>query len=220
MFIHENISLGYDDIEAVTLPEGRVYHCPNGKKYPSITTVLGFRPNPHLAAWKERVGPIEAARVSRQACVRGEHLHSICERHLNNHPPQKLLPHLKELYLKVRPVLDSRVGRVFLQEKPLYSSKLGVAGRVDLIAEFDGVLSVVDFKTSSREKSRNDIHSYFMQETFYACAFRELTSIRVPQLVTVMLCDELPTPKIFIEKPEDWINPLIEEVRYYRAAQQ
>jgi genome maintenance exonuclease 1 len=217
-FEFADVQLGYEDIQAVTNELGRKYHCPDGGIYNSITTVLGFRGKDGLKEWRARVGEEEANRVSKFCANRGTSLHSLCDKYLANEDvgPDCKMPHHLELFKRIRPTLDTRIGKIYLREKPLYSSFLKVAGRVDLIAEFDGVLSVVDFKTSLREKHADGIHSYFMQETFYATAFKERTGISVKQIVTVMLCDDMKDPKTFVEKPENWINKLVEEVKYYR----
>jgi genome maintenance exonuclease 1 len=102
-----------------------------------------------------------------------------------------------------------------MQECPLYSNQLKVAGRVDCIAEFDGELSIVDFKTSGRVKERDEISSYFMQEAAYAIMFEERTGITINQLVTLMVVDGDDKPIVFKEKTKDWIKPLVEEIKYY-----
>jgi CRISPR/Cas system-associated exonuclease Cas4 (RecB family) len=101
------------------------------------------------------------------------------------------------------------------QETPLYSDTLRVAGRVDLIGEFDNNLSIIDFKTSSRIKSREEISTYFMQACAYSFMLQELTDIEIEDLVILMVVDNDPTPLIFQEKREDWIDPLIAEITEY-----
>ena len=101
------------------------------------------------------------------------------------------------------------------QETPLYSDTLRVAGRVDLIADFDNEPAIIDFKTSSRRKNRDDIHTYFMQACAYSFMLQELTEIEIEKLVILMVVDNDPNPIIFEEKREDWIDPLIAEITEY-----
>jgi CRISPR/Cas system-associated exonuclease Cas4 (RecB family) len=203
-FIHENVDLGYQDLEAETLKSGRTYVTPEGKKYPSITTALGYRDRWKWAKWRKSIGEEEAKRITRHATTRGTAVHNIAK-----------MPHVQYSWNTLKQVIDDNVGKVYMQECPLYSDKLKVAGRVDCIAEFDGKLSIVDFKTSSRVKNRNEISSYFMQECAYAIMFEERTGIAIDQLVTLMVVDGDPKPIIFKENKEDWIDSLIAELTYY-----
>jgi CRISPR/Cas system-associated exonuclease Cas4 (RecB family) len=219
-FKHENIDLGYEDLKAETLKSGRTYITPTGEKYPSITTALGYRDRGKWAKWRANIGEEEAKRITRHATTRGTAVHNIAERYINNEEdyirtPGDRMPHVLHSWTTLRKVINDKVGKVYMQECPLYSSVLKVAGRVDCIAEFDGELSIVDFKTSGRIKERSEISSYFMQECAYALMFEERTGIAVNQLVTLMVVDGDDKPIIFKENTEDWVDPLIEELTYY-----
>lgn len=219
-FIHENVDLGYQDLKAETLKSGRTYVTPEGEKYPSITTALGYRDRWKWAEWRKNIGEKEANRITRHATTRGTSVHNIAERYINNEEDfirtaGDKMPHVQYSWNTLKKVIDDNVGKVYMQECPLYSDRLKVAGRVDCIAEFDGKLSIVDFKTSSRIKERSEISSYFMQECAYAIMFEERTGIVIDQLVTLMVVDGDPKPIIFKENKEDWIDPLIEELTYY-----
>lgn len=217
IFEHVNIDLGYDEMEAVTSDTGRVYQTPNGKKYPSITTVLGHFGKHAIMEWRKRVGEQEANRISARAAGRGTALHTLCERYIDNLEPfdEKTMPHVKSMFNSIKSVIDERVGKVYLQEKPLYSDHLRIAGRVDLIAEFDGVVSIIDFKTSSRIKQSEDIKGYFEQESAYAVMFEERTKIPVVNLVTLMAVENEKEPLIFKEHRDNHIGDLIHKIRIY-----
>jgi hypothetical protein len=218
IFTHAPISLGYSDLEAETSRSGRLYKTPSGKTYPSITTVLGARGKEAIYEWRRRVGEEEANRITRHACARGTAMHSIAERYLNNEEDiysKDEMPHVKALFNSIQPILDENIGHIVMQECPLYSDHLGIAGRVDLIAEYGDKLSVIDFKTSKRVKTRNEISNYFTQAAFYAAAFYERTDIPVTQSVIIMAVDDNPTPIIFIEKTYDWIPSVLESIKYY-----
>lgn len=217
-FDHKPIYFKYDDLKTEESAGSRKYITPDGFKMPSVTTVLGAKTKQAIIEWRKRVGEEEANRIARHAATRGSGVHNIAERYIRNErePVKKgTMPHVLHLWKTLKGVIDEHVGDVYAIEQPLYSDTLLVAGRVDLIAEFDGELSIIDFKTSKRRKSRDEIHSYFMQECAYACMFEEQTEIPVNQLVTIMLVDDDPEPLIFIEKTKDWIDPLISEITDY-----
>ena len=100
-------------------------------------------------------------------------------------------------------------------ETPLYSDYLESAGTVDCIADFRGKRSVIDFKTSKRVKSRDNIHDYFIQTSAYAVAFEERTRLPVSQLVIIMAVDN-EDPLVFVEKRADWIDGYLELRRQYK----
>jgi len=220
-FIHEPISLGYTDLSTSTENTGRTYTTPSGKKYPSITTILGIRGKDAIMEWRRRVGNEEANRVSRHAATRGTALHSIAERYLNNEEKyftDTEMPHVKAMFHSIKPSIDKYVGKVIMQEVPLYSDFLGIAGRVDLIAEFNGKRSIIDFKTSSRIKAKEDISNYFIQAAFYAIAMEERTTLPVSQLVIMMTVENSNKPLIFLEKRDNWTDELQKAIKEYNAS--
>lgn len=217
-FEHIGVNLGYTDLQAVTTESGRVYQTPSGKKYPSITTVLGHFSKHKLMEWRKAVGEEEANRIGRLAADRGTRLHTICEKYIDNEEDifgSKTMPHVKSMFYSIKPIIDSRIGKVYLQEVPLYSDHLRIAGRVDLIAEFDGVISIIDFKTSSRRKTEEDIKDYFEQESAYAIMFEERTGIPIVNLVTIMAVENDKEPLVFKEHRDNHAGDLIKKIRLY-----
>ena len=219
IFKHEKIDLGYDDLTCVTRPEGRKYTTPPGterREYPSITTVLGSVNKASIEAWKLRVGEEVWKKVLFRASQRGTAVHETVERYLNNDENFSLgcMPHIIETFNDMKSIFDERIGTIYGQELPLYSNHLGVAGRVDCIADFDGELSIIDFKTSAKPKKEEWIHNYYMQECFYSAALFERTGMKAHQLVTIMAVDNFPT-QVFIERMDDWIEPLQEIIKNY-----
>ena len=211
-FIHEKLP-GLDfELEAVTTEEGRKYLVPNGKRYNSITTIL--KPyNQHIIEnWKEAVGEEESKRVSGIASRRGEALHLACEKYLlnelNDFKIRTMMPNIKELFLQLKPHLDKSVGKIYSIEQPLYSDELQVAGRVDLIAEWDGKISIIDYKTSGKFKDESDIANYFMQCTAYAIMFEERTGVPIEQIVIAMAVVNENTPLLFVREKKDYIEQL------------
>ena len=213
-FIHETINLGYDDLVAETTKSGRTYVDPAGNQYPSITTVLSILSEESIAAWRAKVGEEEANRVSRQASGRGTLVHEIVEKYLKNESTSDFLPHILQSLENLRPILDQRVGKILGLEAPLYSRHLGLAGRVDCIAEFDGVLSIIDFKTSRRPKTKDKIPNYFAQMAGYAVMFEERTGIPIVNTVIIMDVDGS-QPLVFKEHRDNYIELLIETKKEY-----
>ena len=218
-FIHEPIDLGYGDLTTESVNGKRMYVTPEGRRYPSVTTVLGVRSREGIQKWRARVGEAEANRISSFAASRGTQVHTMVERYIDNRDDYlEKSNHLTRLNFEtMRPVLDERIGKVLAQEVPLYSNHLGLAGRVDCVAEFDGRLSIVDFKTSSKPKRHDWIHGYFIQEAAYAIMFEERTGIPIVDLVTIIVNDVDDHPQVFKEKRDRWIDPLFDTIEQYHA---
>jgi len=203
------------DLKSQTFPDGkRYYTTPDGVKLPSVTTVIGAKGKKAIMEWRKRVGAEEANRVSKKASSRGTNVHTLCERYLNNEPLGNIMPDALEMFLPLKPYLN-RINNIHYQECALWSLKLEMAGRVDCIAEFDGVLSVIDFKTSKRIKKKEDIDSYFAQCVAYACMYEELIGRGIDQIVIIMAVENS-EPLIFIEKTADHINTLLEYIAFYK----
>ena len=150
-------------LESVTQPDGKRYYVsPSGKKLPSVTTVMGAMKKQAIMEWRNAVGEEEANRVSKYASGRGNRVHALAEKYLKNDPIQWMreMPDAVAMFRSMVPHMH-RINNIHYIEQALWSERIGLAGRVDLIAEWDGVLSVIDFKTSSRVKERDDIHNYF-----------------------------------------------------------
>jgi genome maintenance exonuclease 1 len=216
MFQLKPTPMGYADLEAVTGPHGRTYTTPDGKNYPSITTILGKFGKEGLDKWRERVGDAEADRIGRVAALRGQRLHEAVESYLNGIEPTLSDMLVRSTFNQVKPLLDKNLTKVYGIEVSLYSDYLGVAGRVDLAGVWDGVNSIIDIKSSAREKTAEWIENYFLQETFYSIAWEERTGQPMPQLVTLIGCDETPKAQVFIEKRDTWAPKLLETIKVYK----
>jgi len=216
--------VGLDPIEmSAEMVEGkRVYLTPTGHHYPSVTTVIGNNAakKAGIAKWRARVGEKAANAKTTRATGRGTKYHSIAEDYFNNNLDLKKyskfpLPVL--MFNHSRPVLD-RINNIYLQEAALYSKHLEIAGRVDCIAEFDGVLSIIDFKTAAEPKREKYLYDYFVQETAYACMLQENYGLSVKQLVTIVACENgetqvkvLPPKKEFFMKLMSYISEYQEQ---------
>lgn len=210
MFNHVKHGLTLPDLHCDTTPTGRFYYPPTGEKYPSVTTVLSIMEKDGLEEWKKRVGEEEAAKIVTQAGIRGTEFHLIAEEYIDNKPDYAVgkMPVNMFTFHQIKPLLDKHLDNIWFQEAPLYSHFIRVAGRVDLVAEWNGKLSIIDFKTSRKPKKREWIMSYFMQESFYAVAFEERVGKPIKQLVTIVAVDG-DDPQVFIENRDDHIHNFI-----------
>ena len=177
--------------------------------YPSVTTVLNVLSRDSIQKWKDRVGEEVADRVSRQASTRGTKIHLLCEDILNNKDADMSNMSLldKEMFNNFRPLLY-RINNIHGQEIALYSDHLRLAGRVDCIAEYEGKLSIIDFKTSAKPKQKKWISSYFAQAAAYAVMYEERTGIPIDQSV-IMVAVEGDDPQVFVEKRDNYVELLL-----------
>ena len=191
----------------------RHYQTPKGE-YPSITAVISkSEDSSWLQDWRDRIGEKEANRISATSSGRGTNLHTMCEDYLNNRPLSVKAYDAKEMFNSIKPILN-RIDNIHFLEGCLYSDILKLAGTVDAIAEFDGVLSIIDFKNSRRIKTEDKIHNYFIQETFYSLAYFHLSGIKIPQIVTIIAVED-DEPQIFVKQIKPYIKPLLEKIKYF-----
>jgi genome maintenance exonuclease 1 len=203
------------DLKSETFPDGkRYYTLEDGTRLPSVTTVLGAMKKEAIMKWRKRVGEEEANRISRKATSRGTNVHTLCERYLNNEKLGDIMPDAREMFNDLVPHLD-KIDNIHYQECALWSKQLGMAGRVDCIAEYEGVLSVIDFKTSKRIKTKESIEDYFWQTTAYSLMYEEMIGRPIDNLVIIMAVEN-EQPLIFKEKTEDHIAGLVKAIDYYR----
>jgi len=189
-------------LQKVTLESGtRFYVTPEGSKYPSVTTVISKRKKEQLREWRERVGEEVAKEISKAATIRGNSFHTNCEQYLNKEP---VTESIGVMFDRFTPLLD-RISDIICLEQHLYSDELRVAGQVDCVGRFDGTLSIIDFKTSSKFKKKEFIWDYFMQATAYSYMFEERTGIKISDLTILITC-ETGEVQVFQDKRENWIE--------------
>ena len=217
-FKHVGCDIDYD-LETETINGKRFYKTPEGLLYPSVTTITSQHGKDKILEWRRRVGEEEANRISTKASNRGTKVHKICENYLNNEEDfaRKTMPDSVAMFKSLQPLLDEHVNNIHALEIPLYSHHLRVAGRVDCIAEYDGKLSIIDFKTSGKLKEESWIKGYFMQCSAYAVMYEERTGIPVSQIV-IMIAVDSEHPQVFIKKRNDYIKDFISYREAYDAA--
>jgi len=212
---------GYESISLPTtqINGSRYYTTPEGKNYPSVTTVTGLLSRVGIKKWRDWVGEEQANKISGQAMARGSRYHKLQEDFLNNELTEKRLKEITPLDLMMfnqTKEITSRLGDIYMLEGAMYSDELEMAGRVDCIAEFAGKVSVIDFKTSTKHKLPSRIKGYFMQETAYAKMFEEQHNTPIEQIVTIISVEETGKSQLFIEDPNHWVTPLKKLRAQYR----
>lgn len=207
-----------EDLKSVTHPSGkRFYTLPDGTSFPSVTTVIGAKPKPGIIAWRKSVGEEVANRICAVACNRGTKVHELCENYLNNEPLGSSMPDALQMFQSIKPILNN-INDVWYQEQALYSKTLGMAGRVDCVGHYNGVLSIIDFKTSKKPKKVEDIGDYFLQTTAYAIMVKEMLGVTIHNSVIIMAVQD-DEPLVFESKTKDHMKGLLESIQYYRKNQ-
>ena len=196
------------DLKTENIDGKRHYVTPDGNKYISITTLLSNLSKAGIQKWRERVGEVEANKISTKASRQGTRVHSICESYIKNEDGflDGRMPNEVEMFQSINPLLD-KIDNIHCVEGALYSDELKIAGRTDLIAEFDDELAVIDYKTSRKIKTWDMCHSYFMQGAFYAHAYEERTGIPINNIVIIMAVEN-EKPLLFRETKDRWMEPL------------
>ena len=212
MFTHKPVEI--PELSTKNVNRKRFYVTPEGKLYPSITTVLQRRKMEGLMEWRKRVGDDVANYVARTAAARGTKVHQMCEDFLNNEFDEEthkknFLPYT--LFGQIKPVLSEKVDNIYAQECGLYSDKYMVAGRVDCIGEYNGIPSIIDFKTSTKERNDDWNESYYIQASAYAEMFEERTGIEINQIVILVVTEDGIVQE-FVKTKHDYLPLLVETI--------
>lgn len=210
-FTHKPLDIPCE-LKEISHNGSRFYETPGGI-FPSVTTVVGWEKQKFFSDWRNK-NPEESKRVT----SRGTKFHKLMENYLNNesidydnvHSMQKSLFHL------IKPEVD-KIDNIVALEKPLYGVKVGLAGRVDCIAEYDGKLSIIDFKASTKEKREKDIDNYFAQTTAYALMFQERTGIIIDNFAIIIACED-GMRQVFQGKPLQYVRHLSGLIKRYKEA--
>ena len=216
-FRFKHIETDLPELTTKTIDRKRYYITPEGKEYPSITTVLSNRGKEGLFEWRNRVGHEVANYISGKAAKRGTAVHHMCEEYLNNvsfiqddwwiEKQKNFLPFC--LFNQLRNGVLQRINNIHAQECGLYSDKYGIAGRVDCIAEYNRVLSIIDFKTSTSERNDEYNENYYIQTAAYAEMYEERTGIPTDQIVILVVTEDGQVQE-FIKSKQEYL-PLLEE---------
>ena len=216
MFTHSDVP--FVPIERETIDGVRYYKVFGTEelvKMPSITSVISWRNRDKFKKWRAKVGEEVANNITRKATHRGTDAHTLIEEYLNNSETfSDVLPLSQFLFKQAKPELN-KIDNILCQETALYSTQLGIAGSVDCIAEFDGELAVIDFKTSAKPKPREWIEDYFVQCAAYACMLYEMKGIMVKKFVIIMTCEDGECVVYEERDKKKYINLLSEYIREF-----
>ena len=182
MFNHVPVEIG--KLVQVNAKGGRYYETPSGAKYPSVTSVTRLHNLESIQAWKDKVGEKEAGKISRRALARGNKIHSLAEKYLLNEGDMSD-DFSKADFGQMIPYLN-KINNIHCLETQLYSDHLQTAGTVDCIGEYEGKLTVIDFKTSAKLKKREWVKDYFMQCSAYAVMYEERTGTPIERLLLII----------------------------------
>ena len=212
MFVHNEVSV--PELSTKNINRKRFYQTPDGKLYPSITTVLNKKKMEGISEWRKKVGEDVANYIARTAANRGTKVHHMCEDFLNNNFDEEVhkknfLPYV--LFSQLKPTLMQKVNNILAQECGLYTNKYKVAGRVDCIAEYNRVPSINDFKTSTKERNDDWNESYYIQASAYAEMFEERTGIAINQIVILVVTEDGVVQE-FVKDKGEYIPKLIEAI--------
>ena len=197
--------------------DGHRFYEIEGKNYPSVTTVLNIRKSEGLKQWRNNVGNEVANWEMRRAANRGKATHTLVEEYLKGETPSErgVLP--LGLFKLLKPYVD-QINNVHCLETIMYSHKLTIAGQVDCVAEYNGELSVIDFKTANKAREEGWIDNYFLQTTAYAVMYEEIFKKPIKQIV-VLIAAEDGTVACFKKEKKDFIEPLANAIedfyKYY-----
>ena len=212
MFNH--VEIDYPSLTREMIDGVRYYDTPDGKKLVSITSVISHYNREVFREWRARVGNDEANRVTKQATSRGTDMHTLAENYLCNRKLPPVQPLSEYLFKQAKPDID-KIDNIHAIEQSLFSNELGIAGSVDCIAEFEGELAIIDFKTSKKPKPREWIDSHFVQCAAYACMLYEMTGIMVKKFVIIMSCENGEVEIYEEYNKRKYINLLSEYIREF-----
>lgn len=219
MFTHIGSPIEMPELKAITAPGGkRVYKVPGGNSYPSVTTVLGQKEKPWLVDWQQSLGVDKAKKETERCAIRGTAIHEMSERYLNNET--SFTKNYDQLHVRGFNQLKfklNQIDNIRLQEAALYSDQLKLAGRVDVIGEYDGVLNIIDFKTSNNNKTEQMIEDYFIQCTAYAIMWHHMTGEAIERVTILMSVEKGMVPLIFQDSIDKYVSPLLQRIgQYYK----
>ena len=207
-FTHVPQEWQIDEMEANTSDSGRMYESPIGH-LPSVTTVTGWEKSKFFAKWRKD-NPQESKRVTK----RGNHLHAMIEDYLNNSLDEtRYDEHTQELFVQLKTELD-KIDNIHALEVPLWCEATMLAGRVDCVAEYNGKLSIIDFKGSTKPKNKKDIENYFQQATAYAIAWQERTGNPIDNFAILITTEEGIT-QVFEGNPTKYVPSLLRSIEKY-----
>lgn len=204
------------ELQSTTTNKGRWYTLPSGEKLASITTILGAKEKPAITEWRMSLGPKKADKETKRCADRGEAVHLMAEHYLDNKELnfRDYKPEHVKLFNQLKFKLN-KINNIRAQEIPLHSAALRVAGRVDCVAEYEDILSVIDFKTANNNKDTGMVEDYFLQATAYAIMYHEMYGVAIEDIVILIAVERGITPMVYRRKIYDYVEPLLDRINTY-----
>jgi len=184
------------------------------KRFVSVTSVTSHYNKEKFASWRKRVGEEKANKITKAATSRGTDMHSLIENYFLNKPLPKVNPLPNFLFEVAKTELD-KIDNIIAIESSMYSDYFKIAGTVDTIAEYDGKLSIIDYKSSEKPKPREWIENYFVQAAAYCFMLKELTGRSAEQLVIIMACENGEVVTYIETDIEKYIKLLVKYVKKF-----
>jgi len=209
-FNHDFVTL--PKMSTVNIDGTRYYVTPQGNRYQSVTTLTGKLNAKEIQEWRQRVGEEKANKISTRAANRGTSMHKMVENYLHNRPlnlQEENNPLNKEMFVKIMPLVD-RLDNIKIIEGAMYSDELELAGTTDCVAEYNGDLAVIDFKTSTRMKKKENVKNYWMQGAAYGKMYHEHYGVAPKSVILMISVETAGFAQIMIEPYEKCLEMLIE----------
>ena len=209
------------DLDTTEVDGKRHYITPEGNLYPSMTTVLSrykeATSGDGLKKWKEKMGEERAQKIMENASTFGTAVHDMCEAYIMGRPMPKADFFQKDRFHGLKNIIDQRITNVYACETALYTDRFKIAGRNDLMADFDGVPSVIDWKNSNKPKKPEWISNYFLQGFGYGYMYRERCGANdsTPKQIVIVNTTPHEEPQIFVEQMNDWYKPFLDMVKNF-----
>jgi genome maintenance exonuclease 1 len=208
-----HIPVNFTQSELIEKDDGHYYQTPSGVIYPSITTMLQKTQTKEkqesLQNWRDQ--EIAADYITQQAAVVGSETHKLIENYLNGEEILENFRLLSEAHFNnLLPFVD-KINDIHGIELRLYSDKMKLAGTSDCIANYDGKLSIIDYKTKRSNQREEWLTDHFIQATSYGVMFKELTGINVEQIV-ILVSSEKNTRMEFMKNPDDYLSLLEQRI--------
>ena len=216
MTLFNHIPIKFTQSELIEKDDGHYYRTPSGQVYPSITTMLQKTQSPEkqqsLQNWRDQ--EIASNYITQEAAIVGSQTHKLIENYLNGKTDFENFRLLSEAHFNnLLPFVD-KINDIHGIELRLYSDKMRLAGTSDCIAKYDGTLSIIDYKTKRSNQREEWLTDHFIQATSYGVMFKELTGIKIEQIV-ILVSSEKNTRMEFIKNPNDYLDLLEKRINQF-----
>ena len=173
---------------------GSRHYALDGSNLPSVTTILKATQSEEdkaaIAAWKERVGHVEAERIKNEASSRGNSMHSYIEQFLLGKMNLDLLEDDNQSKRMAEEIIDNglknKLNEIWGAEATLYYPGK-YAGTADCIGVYEGRETIIDFKQANKPKKTDYIQDYFLQLGAYTLAHNVVYKTSITSGV-ILLC--------------------------------